>query len=455
MPEPYHSRLGLAWKDTVVDTLPYVEELRLTAFKSFSGQRLPLEELTLLVGRNGSGKSNALDALMVLARLAEGEPLRDTLDGARTGEEPIRGGAEGCAPFGQDRFGIGCRVRDGEAVLDLDVTVMLRPEVRIASERLVCVAGLPYGNRRLTDRPLLATDPSGPRDVELTGRYFNGRRGPDPGVPFAPDRLLTSQVPTRVPLTSEAAKLVQSASATVRRALRGTFLLDPVPHLMRQYVHARDFELRRGADNLSAAVAALQENDAAGFRRLEELIGGMPEYPVSSITSVETKLGDVQLALQEEMPGTGAQLVPARQVSDGMLRFLAFGTALLTAPVTGTGGRRLLVVEEVENGLYPTQAARVLELMREESHDRDIGILFTTHSPALLNALVPADHEGVVVCDREPATGASRLQRLVDLPGYAELMAAGNLGDAVARGRLPDAMRERSRVSDWLLGFPS
>lgn len=51
---------------------PYIEELRLTRFKSFRDAILPLRDLTLLIGRNGSGKSNAIDGLHVLARLAEG-----------------------------------------------------------------------------------------------------------------------------------------------------------------------------------------------------------------------------------------------------------------------------------------------------------------------------------------------------------------------------------------------
>lgn len=110
---------------------PRLEEVGLTSFKSFTDQRLPLQNLTLLIGRNGSGKSNALDALTVLSRLSLGEPVRDALDGPRHGgEEPIRGGAEGCAPLGRDAFAIGCRVRVGEAVFDFDVEIEVRPTVR-------------------------------------------------------------------------------------------------------------------------------------------------------------------------------------------------------------------------------------------------------------------------------------------------------------------------------------
>ncbi|MEV7779697.1 AAA family ATPase [Kitasatospora sp. NPDC088351] len=47
-------------------------EVRLTAFKTFHDAVLPLTPLTLLIGRNSSGKSNALDALEVLSRLAQG-----------------------------------------------------------------------------------------------------------------------------------------------------------------------------------------------------------------------------------------------------------------------------------------------------------------------------------------------------------------------------------------------
>jgi predicted ATPase len=67
--------------------------VRLTRFKSFAGAELPIGDLTVLTGRNSSGKSNALDAIEVLARLAEGEDLADALDGRRREDGPIRGGS--------------------------------------------------------------------------------------------------------------------------------------------------------------------------------------------------------------------------------------------------------------------------------------------------------------------------------------------------------------------------
>lgn len=57
--------------------------LWLTAFKSFRDVVMPLEPLTVLIGRNGSGKSNALDGLDVLRRLAVVGDVRDALEERR------------------------------------------------------------------------------------------------------------------------------------------------------------------------------------------------------------------------------------------------------------------------------------------------------------------------------------------------------------------------------------
>lgn len=433
-----------------------LDALRLTRFKSFTAAVLRLPDLTVLIGKNGSGKSNAIDGLTALRRLAEGEDVRDALDGSRSDAEPIRGGAEGCAPYGSDDFALGCRVSYGDAVYEFDVVVQVRPEVRVRSERLVVVRGVTYNRRSLDGRELLVTDPPERHRSDLVGRSFNGKRGIDPPVPFSSSRLLLTQVPARVPQDTEASRVVHTAAAAVRAALTSVFILDPVPHLMRQYVNERDSELRRNADNLSAAVAAIDERSPDDFDELQDLLRAMPDRPFQSISLARSTLGDVLVALAETDPSSGRiNTVPARLMSDGMLRFLAVGTALLSAPTSADSllskdvrAQRLLVIEEVENGLHPQMAARVVALVRRQSGRRPIHTLVTTHSPALLDALAVTDHAGVVVCDRDPATGRSRLTKLVDLPGYAAMMAAGTLGDVVGRGLVAEAVEERPRMSD-------
>ena len=54
--------------------------------------------MTALIGRNSSGKSNALDGLEVLSRLATGADIVDALDSRRGDEGPLRGGVRGSPP---------------------------------------------------------------------------------------------------------------------------------------------------------------------------------------------------------------------------------------------------------------------------------------------------------------------------------------------------------------------
>ncbi|MFI1950912.1 AAA family ATPase [Streptomyces xinghaiensis] len=418
-------------------TAQTIQEVRLTAFKSFRDEALPLAPLTVLIGRNSSGKSNALDGLEVLSRLARGEDIVEALESRRSESGPVRGGLAGCVPHGSDHFTLGCTVRREEPgtryLVDLDVTVQVEPEVRVVSER---ITGPTNRGRKAV---LETTEPSGPGNVLAT--VHNGKPGPNPRMMFRASRLLASQVPGRLVGETEGEQDTLWCAETVLSALTGVFHLDPVPHLMRQYVPARDVHLRRTAENLSAAVGDLQRRESGLFQRLVELLRGLTDHHIERLAVTRSDLGDVMLALDEGRFG----LTPAREMSDGMLRFLAVATSLLTG---GSGldlGSRLLeqterslmlVIEELENGLHPSQASEVLQLVRQASAENSTQVLITTHSPALLTALDSADHEGVVVCTRDRETGTSRLDRLTQLEGYPAAMAAGTLGDVVAQGRL-------------------
>jgi energy-coupling factor transporter ATP-binding protein EcfA2 len=435
-----------------VDSSPCIEELRLTRFKSFRDAVLPLGDLTLLIGRNGSGKSNAIDGLHVLARLAEGEDIVGAIDGSRLGGSEVRGGVRGCAPYGETSFALGCTVLNHGRRLRLDLVVQVEPDVQIVREELWCDDG--SGD----PRPYLVTEDPQPGLVDIEGRHWNNRPGPNPRVPFRSDRLLTAQIPTKLPATSAAGRDIHAGAIAVLEALRAVFILDPVPALMRQYVPRRDVRLRRQADNVSAVIAGLQDDDTR-WSRLREVVQALPEQGVAEIGVESSPLGDVMLSVHERFAGRDVPF-PARVMSDGMLRYLAFAAALLEAPEVTDGddlrATTQLVIEEVENGLHPSQAALIVRLIKEEAGRRRIRTLTTTHSPAMLSALGPDDHEGVIVCRRNPETAVTELVRLVDVPRYPEALAAGSLGDAVTARRLEgtvDVDRRTATLDALLEGF--
>jgi predicted ATPase len=440
-----------------------LREIRLTAFKSFAGAVLPIAPLTVLTGRNSSGKSNALDGIEVLSRLAGGEELADALDGRRREGGPVRGGSRGCVPHGGRSFKLGCTVAVDGAEIDLDVEVQVEPDLRVVYEKLSGPAPS-VGSATIEHRTLLESLDTQPSSAAIEAGVYNGKRGRNPIHVFRDSRLLIAQLPARLIPRNRADRAVVQAAEAVISALRGTFHLDPVPHLMREYVSERDVELRRTGANLSAAIARLRREDRSTFRRLVGLVRDVADTPIRDLTVTESGLGDVMLALRE---GTAnRELTPAREMSDGLLRFLAVATALLTAnrgldidpgvvPTEGPPGGVLLVVEELENGLHPSQADRVLRLIQETVKELDTQVIFTTHSPALLNALPGSANDGVIVAYRDGGDGYSWLQRLTDLPGYAEAMATGGLGDLVSRGRMVRPEQRRTDFTEFnrLLGI--
>lgn len=442
---------------------PRLIELRLQDFKSYADATLPLEPLTVLIGRNGSGKSNALDALEILARLAQGDEVRDALDGGRRESTGVRGGTEGCTRDGAPCFRIGVTVADAptdEAATfwaSLDVTIQVSPDVRILAETFE--AYLPKTDRKAV---VLQTVEANPQRSDLSASIHNDKVGPNPRKMFRSTHLLSGQLPLRLEGATAAEQDIVAVAGTTLTTLAGAFHLDPIPTMMRDYVPERDATLRRSAQNLSAAVAQLKHDDKESFQRLVSIAQELAESDVRGLDLVRSGLGDVMLALKEKR-GRSSAKISSRQMSDGMLRMLAIATALLTGgpglaldnAATGDEAKRLcLVLEELENGLHPSQAARVLGLVKDAAAERGFQVILTTHSPALLDALTGDDHPGVLLCYRDEH-GHSVATRLSDLPRYLSLMASTRLGEAATAGRLLPSARPAPRGSsiDELLGI--
>jgi energy-coupling factor transporter ATP-binding protein EcfA2 len=413
-------------------TRPGITAVWLDDFKSYKNQRLDLEPVSLLVGRNGSGKSNAIDALALLALLADERDIADVERGDMK-VAGLRGGISGASPFGEGRVRLGCSVltpEGGELVYRLELDASERPE--IVSEQLELLRG------RRSPLALVDSRRLAPGDGISEARTYTG--GAPRAYQFLSSRLAITQVATKVPEDSKARRLVVASCAAVVAALKGVFILDPVPGAMREYVRIGSPPDRSGS-TLSAIIHRLRDDEAA-WSRLIELVRGLVEAEVIELTFSEGRLPgdrlvDVMVAVVERA-GERTFTSPARLMSDGTLRYLPIVASLLdlgAGAVGAPGAPQMLVVEEIENGLFPSQASRVLDLLRAEARQHDVRLLATTHSPALLDAVRPEDHAGVVVCDRQP-NGFSGLTRLIDLPRYVEIAGGGAVGQAITRGEL-------------------
>ena len=402
-------------------------------FKSYEGQSLPILPLTLLIGRNGSGKSNALDAITLLALLADGRDLGDLERGDKE-VAGLRGGLSGSAPFGQGMVEVGVSVDLGDrSVAELSMT--LDPtRFEVDNERLVLREP---GRQAKTLFEARRTEPgSGLAEAQV----YSG--GAPKAYQMLAGRMICSQAVSRIPTDSKSRKLVVDTAATVVSVLTGIFVLDPVPAEMREYTRLGVPPDRSGA-SLSAQLHALR-SDGLAWERLIALVTGLVGANVRGLTFAEGRLPvgtspvDVMVALVEQTP-SGPYPVPATQMSDGTLRYLSILASLLSLRMGSrenvSTSPRTMVIEEIENGLFPDQAERVLQLLREEARQEGVTLIATTHSPALLDAVNPSDHEGIVICERDEQ-GRGTLSTLVDHPRYLELVQNGHLGQALTRGEL-------------------
>ena len=421
-----------------------LSRLKLKEFKSFADTTMPVEPLTIMIGANASGKSNAMDALQILSGLATNRELVDILDGIRGQETGIRGGSRGAPRYDSPYFKLGCTINCLNYDLDYEVKIGVKPRVWLLSETLY--KKLPGSNQKkeLVYKSAQPDEKSG--DIQVI--YNTKSKGRNPQIPFLRNYSILSQIPGRFPEDAATAGEIKVIFEKVTAVLRGILIFNPLPHLMRDYVHQSRTRLLPTAENLSAVIADLIKVQSTKQLILKYL-QDFPEQYITDIEVLETPTGDVMLRFIEQF-GSSSKSIDTRGMSDGTLRYLAILAALV-----GEKAGTTVVIEEVDNGLHPSRAFKLIGALRELGRKRGIDLIVTTHNPALLNALEGEDIPGVVVCFRDIVEGDSKFISWMDFPNYPELMAKGKIGDIVTQGLVnvqSAGGKKKEDLLDWVEG---
>ncbi|MET9398321.1 ATP-binding protein [Kitasatospora sp. NPDC002965] len=397
---------------------PTVEEVRLTSFKSYRRAVLPLAPLTVLHGPAGVGKSNALDALAVLSRLALGEEIADSLDGvpgaAGPLATPVRGGLDGCVPHGRNAVILGCTVRSADGPVGLEIVVRTDGPVRIAREQLT-----------LDGRTLVETGEQDLRNRRINVSWHNDTRQGDIRAPFPSGTLITAQIPLRVAGSSPGERKVLAAAEQLLTALREVFPVHPVPALMRGWARPDPrARLLGNAANISAVIARLSNECGRRYGQLLRVVQDAAPHPLLGLDLAHRGSGADRrvLAVFDEgvLGRTGAD-----QASDGMLRHLAFSAVLLTgagvldldvaAEVPWAHRQLTVLAEDLGAGLGTDQTASLLRLARDMSGRNQLRVLTTLQEPAAAREALggPGDlppGAALVECRRDPDSGHTVLR---------------------------------------------
>ncbi len=355
-----------------------IRQIKFKNWKSFKDATLPIEQLTVLIGTNASGKSNALDAFEFLLRTANASDIQSAIIGDSS-TAGIRGGLEWATHRGGKYFTIEVLVSGEDEKTDYEYTISITTAGNVAeilSEQLIRVRYQGSIKRRLR---LFWTDDPDEGAPGITARLYNTKSGTK--QPVRRNISVLSQLEIH-----ELRREIEVGIKQVSKSLKNIYILDPNPSSMRGYSRPSE-RLMRDASNIAGVLAALPPSRKAEVEReITAYAKNIPEKDISKVwaETVDRHKVDAMLYCIENWTEDDTAEIDARGMSDGTLRFVSVIAALLTQPQGS-----MIVVEEIDNGLHPSRAIYLLKAIREIGSNRKIDLLITTHNVALLDALPP------------------------------------------------------------------
>ena len=361
--------------------------VKLVNYKSIAVADVRLPQVSFLVGPNGSGKGNFLDALRFVA-----DALNASLDQAlrvRGGVELVQRKPRGDGqPFGL-RLQFELETCSGWYALTIrgragDGYEVCREECHVAERR---------GARK---------------------HFFQVERG----------RVIDASIPKAPPAAEDRLYLVRASGFAEFRpafyALAAMRFANPIPERMRPIqAPGSATSLNRDCGNVASVLDGLKKRSPAAKRRIDEYLGcivpGIAETRRSPKDTAET----VEFLLQAD---NGEVRLPASSMSDGTLRALGVLVALFQGAAQDAE-RSLVGIEEPEAGQHPGAMEVLTDAIREASLRTQV--IVTSHSPELLEGI--ADESIITV---EAHQGATRFGTLDDAARSAirdNLFTAGDL----------------------------
>jgi predicted ATPase len=409
-----------------------IQSFTISNFKSYQQAELKVAPLTVIIGHNASGKSNLLELIRLLNWMAQGHKISSLQYNTASEDQIVRGQLKDLFKVEGEPFSAGCSIGGGiNATMQMSIDFRMQQELHIHAEECNIDTGFLYRTVRPTNN--LATD--------ILVEYNNYAKGPNKHQIVCSDQLAIFTQLTEASKYGDqynkSKQIIPIAAKAIENALAKILFLDPVPARMRSYSSLTEKQLTGDGRNLSAVIYHLWQAGEHNQTMLLDFIKSLPEQDIAGIDFIKTPRNEVMITLKETF-GNKERNVDAGVLSDGTLRILAFAAALLSAQKGST-----VIVEEIDNGVHPSRAAKLMDSIRQIAQSRGLIVILTTHNPALLDALPYEVIPDVVYCYRDKETGASQLMRLGDLRDYPELTSRGDLGDLLAMGTIEQFVKYR------------
>lgn len=413
-----------------------IKKIYFDNFKCYEKAELSIENITTLIGTNSSGKTNAIEGIMVLSEIVSGKDIITILDGTRNSVSVIRGGSSGCARFFSGSFTLGCRIQyNNKTDLLYEISINVEDNVNVKKEILTEISGNNKKEIFITKENIKDTE-------NITVFCNNNKSKTTPGIICNRSFSVISQISAKIPLDTDYGKKITNYANCIIKNLKKILFLSPEFTNMRGYSQINDNILKVNASNISSVLYKLCKDDI-NKKILLDITRKLPENEISDISFAEGPLNDVIFFI-DEIYGGRKEKTDASRLSDGTLSCLAIVAAVLSEEEEG-----MVVIEEIDNGLHPGRAKMLIQQISSIARKRKVDVLFTTHNPVLLNTLSKDDLYGVNIVYRENNNGNGKIITLVNIKDMPMLLAGGKLGDVFTNGMILDFIKKEYGADDY------
>ncbi|MFM7367158.1 MAG: AAA family ATPase, partial [Sphaerospermopsis kisseleviana] len=275
-----------------------LKKLILENWKSFRYAELPLDPLTVLIGTNASGKSNVVEALEFLQRIANGENVETALAGDKT-LPAIRGGVQGAARHGEKEFSLKVLIGSEDDDYLYNLKIQTLPDCQILQEDID--SALYYHEQGIDLKKFTLKTGHNNRS------YLNNI-----GSSFSLSDLYANKI---IDNTNKGGNMVFSKEVKdiflpakkkvqefVVSNLENILFINPIPSTMRDYSRLSE-NLESDGSNIAGVLAALPDDKKSEVENtLSEYIKYLPEGDIKKVWSepVGRLKIDAMLYCQEE-----------------------------------------------------------------------------------------------------------------------------------------------------------
>ncbi len=402
-----------------------LEKLTIRGFKSLVRvEDVELPQLAVLFGPNAAGKSNLIDAIQMLSRLATSRTLSDALS------EPIRGYP--IEAFSFPPGGLAELLKKPEPGFELEATIGIGKER--FRYRIKVQINPSSGHLSVADEYLALLTQSGSTRgnpiIEQVEGQLRIRRRSKPAHPRQEPVGLNHTILSDPRLGGKEYQAIEKC----REEMSGwrAYYLDPRVAMRQPRPPATTQDIGTLGEQISSFLYYLRGENPKRFDAvLRTLRTIVPAVEALSVTLDEQR-GTLDVGVRQ-----GGNDFSSRVVSEGTLRVLA-----LSALAVNPWGGSLLAFEEPENGVHPRRLELIAEVLVSLCVEQQRQVVITTHSPLLCSIMarrwrddphivrlfqVRHDPEGTLV---EPFDSAGRL---FDDREIAEALSS-NVEDAAFEG---------------------